>query len=290
MTAPGGGPTAHRGGARAAVLITNDDGIDAPGINALARAAVAAGHDVVVAAPLTEASGMSAALSATERDGRVLVERRTLPGLPGVPAYGVAGTPAFIALLATRGGFGPTPEVVLSGINRGANAGHAVLHSGTVGAALTAAAQGCRALAVSLDVLTATAATAGSGGAAIAAVDLVDDGTRHWDTAAALALGLLPALRRAPAGTVVNVNVPDAPADRVRGLARAALAGFGQVELTVAEVGEGYLRTALAEQSSVLVPGTDLALLAGGYATVTPLRGIAAADDPTGLLPPPPGD
>jgi 5'-nucleotidase len=256
------------------VLITNDDGVAAPGIRALARAAVAAGLDAVVAAPLHEASGMSAAMTVTERDGRVVLEARELPGLAGTPTYGVAGSPGFIALIASRGAFGPAPDLVLSGINRGANAGHAILHSGTVGAALTAAASGARAMAVSLDVLTAAGATATSGGAAIAAIDLVDDESRNWDTAAGFAAELLPALRSAPAGTVFNLNVPDAPRAEVRGLVRAAMARFGQVQMTIVEVGQGYVRMALEEGAGRLDDGTDLAVLAAGYASVTPLRGI----------------
>jgi 5'-nucleotidase len=253
-------------------LITNDDGVAAPGLWALARAAVEAGLDTVVAAPLREASGMSAAMTATERDGRVVLEARELPGLAGTPAYGVAGSPGFIALIASRGAFGPAPDLVLSGINRGANAGHAILHSGTVGAALTAAASGARAMAVSLDVL--TAATAASGGAAIAAINLVDDASRNWDTAAGFAVDLLPALRSAPAGTVFNLNVPDAPRAGVRGLVRAGMARFGQVQMTIAEVGSGYVRLALEEGAGRLDDGTDLAVLAAGYASITPLRGI----------------
>ena len=99
----------------------------------------------------------------------MVVHEHPLPELPDVPAYGVGGSPGFIALIALHGAFGPPPIVVLSGINRGANAGRAVLHSGTVGAAFTAAANGCRAMAVSLDVLSAGEATAASGGAAVAA-------------------------------------------------------------------------------------------------------------------------
>ena len=66
--------------------------------------------------------------------------------------YGVDAAPGFIALIASRGAFGPPPALVLSGINRGLNTGHAVLHSGTVGAAMTGRVNDCRALAVSLDV------------------------------------------------------------------------------------------------------------------------------------------
>jgi 5'-nucleotidase len=93
-----------------------------------------------VAALLPDSSGMSAALTATQADGRIVVEERSLPGLTGVPAYGVAAAPGFIVLIATRGAFGAAPDVVLSGINRGVNTGYAVLHSGTVGAAMTASA------------------------------------------------------------------------------------------------------------------------------------------------------
>ncbi|MDG4766313.1 5'/3'-nucleotidase SurE [Solwaraspora sp. WMMD406] len=261
------------------VLITNDDGIDAPGLRRLAVAAVDEGCQVTVAAPLQEASGMSAAMTAITDHARVLVERRPLPGLDDVPAYGVSASPSYIVVLAALGAFGPPPQIVLSGINRGANAGHAVIHSGTVGAALTAAGQGQRAIAFSLDVLSPVAASSSGGVTAIAALDDTDDEIRHWGTAAELLGRLLPMLRRAPAGTVFNVNAPDVPADRLRGLRRARLASFGQVQMAIAESGEGYLRTSVEETGARLTPGTDLADLAGGYATVTPLRSIDEAED-----------
>jgi 5'-nucleotidase len=264
---------------RLRVLITNDDGIASPGIRALARAVVQAGYDVVVAAPTEEASGTSASLTATEQDGRVVVESRDLVGLPDTQAFAVAASPGYIALLGTRGAFGDPPDVILSGVNRGANAGHAILHSGTVGAALTASANGCHAMAVSLDVLTAAAATAGSGGAAIAYLNQVDDGSRHWDTAAAIAVDLLPALCDAPDDIVFNVNTPDQPREQVRGVRLATMASFGQVQIAVAEVGHGFVRTALEEPGGELEEGTDLAWLRDGYAAVTPLRGVSEAPD-----------
>ena len=132
-------------------LVTNDDGIGSEGIRQLALTAVGLGLDVVVAAPLTDASGSSASLLAVQEDSRIVVERRAIAGLDGVPTYGVAAAPGFISLLAVRGAFGPPPDLVLSGINRGLNTGHAILHSGTVGAALTASTLGCRGVAVSLE-------------------------------------------------------------------------------------------------------------------------------------------
>ncbi|MFD6264698.1 5'/3'-nucleotidase SurE [Micromonospora chalcea] len=261
------------------VLVTNDDGVHAPGIRALARAAYERGLDVVVAAPRHEASGMSAALSAVTDDGRLVFGETELDGLPGVPASAVAASPAYIAILAGLGVFGPVPDLLLSGINRGANAGHAVLHSGTVGAALTAGNNGIRALAVSLDVLTPAAASAGSGGAAIAVLDTVDDESRHWSTAAELAGRLLPWLAGADPGTVLNLNVPDLPADQVAGLRQATLAPFGQVQVSVAERGEGFVRTAVEENAVRAVPGTDIAWLADGYAAVTAIRALGHLPD-----------
>ncbi|MFY1577996.1 5'/3'-nucleotidase SurE [Verrucosispora sp. WMMD703] len=261
------------------VLITNDDGIAAPGIQALARAAVDRGLDVVVAAPLEEASGTSAAMSAMEQDGHVVVHDHPLPELDGVPAFGVGGSPGFIALIAVHGAFGPPPSVLLSGINRGANAGRAVLHSGTVGAAFTAAANGCRAMAVSLDVLSAGEATAASGGAAVAAAARVRDAERNWATAARVALDLLPRLTAAPTESVLNVNAPDLPLARLRGVRQATLATFGQVQMTVAESGHGFVRTSLEEPGQAVQPGTDLALLADGYASVTAVRAVTEVAD-----------
>jgi 5'-nucleotidase len=261
------------------VLVTNDDGIGAPGLRRLAVVAAEQGLDVVVAAPLDESSGISAAMTAVVQDGRVVVDRRGVATLDGVPAFGVGASPGYIVILATLGAFGPPPDTVLSGINRGANAGNAVLHSGTVGAALTAASAGLRAMAVSLDVLTPTAGTAASGGAAIAALDEADDEARHWDTASHLARDLFPAMAGAPAGTVINLNVPDRPPDRVRGLRRADLARFGQVSMTIAEAGEGYVRTSVQESETRPDPGTDLSLLAEGWATVTAIRTVTADDD-----------
>ncbi|MFC7546120.1 5'/3'-nucleotidase SurE [Plantactinospora sp. GCM10030261] len=261
-------------GRRTRVLITNDDGVTAPGIRWLARAAVERGLDVVLAAPHREASGTSAAMTAVERDGQVVVEEHQFDDLPGVTGYGVAGSPGFITLIALHGAFGPPPELVLSGINRGANAGRAVLHSGTVGAACTAAANGCSAVAVSLDVLSAGEATAASGGAAVAAANKVHDHARHWSTAARVALDLLPRLIAAPAGSVLNVNTPDVPYERLRGLRRGSLADFGQVQMTVAEAGSGFVRTSLEETGAEIEPGTDVAWLNQGYASVTAIRAI----------------
>jgi 5'-nucleotidase len=258
------------------VLVTNDDGIAAPGVRYLARAAVDHGFDVVVAAPSEESSGISAAMTAVVSEGRVVIDRRELAMLNGVPAFAVSASPGYIVTLGRLGAFGDPPELVMSGINRGANAGNAVLHSGTVGACLTGASAGLRALAVSLDVLTPTAGSAASGGAALANLDKVSDEARNWKTAAELARKLMPALTTAREGTVINLNVPDRMHEEVRGMRRARLARFGQVQMTIAEAAEDYVRMSMKEEEARPEPGTDLALLLEGWATVTAIHTIIA--------------
>src|SRR5215203_5212209 len=81
-------------------LVTNDDGIDSPGLHALAAAARDAGLEVVVAAPAEQASGTSASLAAVQREGRTVVARRELPGLPDVPAWAVDAQPGHIVVAA----------------------------------------------------------------------------------------------------------------------------------------------------------------------------------------------
>ncbi|GIM91201.1 5'/3'-nucleotidase SurE [Paractinoplanes toevensis] len=246
------------------VLITNDDGVDAPGIRALAEAVRGRGYDTVVAAPAEEQSGMSAALTAVTEGGRVAFETRP-------PGYAVAASPAYIVMLAFLGVFGPPPDVVLSGINRGANTGRAVLHSGTVGAALTAANHGARALAISLDVI--APGELDSGGTAFT---ITDDASLHWTTAADLAADLVDWLTESPPGTVANLNVPDRAGSELAGLRRATLANFGQVRMAVAEQGADFARLTL-ERGDPADEGSDVALLEQGFAALTALRPVAEA-------------
>jgi 5'-nucleotidase len=240
------------------VLITNDDGVGSPGLLALARGARAHGWDVVVAAPAEEASGTSAGLTAAGDARRVAVERRELPGLPDVPVHAVAAHPGLIALVAAQGAFGEPPDIVLSGVNRGANVGRAVLHSGTVGAALTASINGARALAVSLDV--------GLDGAP----------GHHWDAAVAVAAGLFDRLAALPAGAVLNLNVPDRPDPGAP--EPATLAEFGAVQSRIEDTGDGTIALTSVVVEGELPPGSDAALLAEGRATVTALRSVT--EDP----------
>jgi 5'-nucleotidase len=108
---------------------------------------------------------------------------------------------------------------------------------------------------------------------------MVDEPGRHWETAAGLAVGLLDRLTRLPAETVLNLNVPDVPSERLPAIRRARLARFGQVQMTIAEVGRGYVRMALAA-SDGNDADSDVVLLAQGYPTLTAIRGVTEATAP----------
>ena len=238
-------------------LITNDDGIDSPGLWALAAAARAAGLDVVVAAPHLDSSGVGTSVMSVRDGSRTALHPRELPGMADVEAWAVEGHPAYIVHVAGRGWLDPAPDLVLSGINVGANVGQAVLHAGTVGAALTGARHGWRALAVSLEAT------------------WPPPDQLHWDTAAGVLTNVLAGLVAAPAGTVLSLNVPDLPAAQLRELREARLAKFGIVQVRVAhrlgEDGADALHATIGELEDPPEPDTDAALLAAGHSTLTEL-------------------
>lgn len=236
------------------VLVTNDDGIDAPGLRSLALAVLAGGFEVVVAAPAVQSSGSSASIVAEESDGRIAIERRTLTGLEEVPTYAVHGGPGLIALIGARGAFGDPADLVCSGVNHGANVGRAILHSGTVGAALTGGLNGAWGIAVSLDVG-------------------MTPEEFHWDTASAAAVRLIAELTEHPRGTVLNVNVPNTP--HPRGVREATLAPFGIVQTTLTEEDEHHIRLAVEDLPNTPAPGTDAAYLADGWITVSGLDPVS---------------
>lgn len=241
------------------VLVTNDDGIAAPGLHALAAAAVAAGLAVLVAAPAEEASGSGSSIIAVRRDGLVPLQPRELPGLDAVPAYAVAAQPAFISSAALNGWFDPPPSLVLSGINYGANLSDAVMHSGTVGAALTAGRLGARALAVSLDC------------------DHRPEGEPvRWDAAAALVPAVLEVLTATEVGTVLSLNVPNLPPRQLGELKAATLASRSSWRPRISQV-EGGLWVRGIRASETPEPGSDVALLAAGHPTVTLMQPVASA-------------
>lgn len=239
------------------LLLTNDDGIGSPGLHALARHLLRDGHDVVVAAPDQDMSGASAAIGRLHADQHIDVAATEIPGTGGFEGYAVAGPPGLAAMAACLGAFGAPPEVVVSGVNTGLNTGRSVLHSGTVGAALTAQSFGTCGLAISIEPTEPW----------------------HWDTAcehAAAALAWLA--ERAPTRTVLNVNVPGRPRDGVKGVRWAKLDRFGSVRAAVAESGRNRLQFEFHESGRELDPESDTALVADGYVTLTALHGVREAD------------
>jgi 5'-nucleotidase len=240
-------------------LITNDDGIDSPGLWALAESARDFGFDVVVAAPHVDSSGVGTSVMAVRDGGTTRVHPRDLPGLPGIPAFAVEGHPSFIVHAAGRGWLDPVPDVVLSGINLGSNVGRAVLHSGTVGAVLTASLHGWRGLAVSLD----------SGW----------EPPEHpcWDSVQHVLPEAFDLLLAGAEGTVLSMNVPDRAIGELRELREARLARFGSVQVRVRHRhGDGgdALHSDVQELSTPPEPGTDTALLRDGHPTITELISV----------------
>jgi 5'-nucleotidase len=239
------------------VLVTNDDGIEAPGLATLAMAAAGIGR-VVVAAPVDDRSGSGAAVVPAWLDEGILVSRvDDFDGVDG-PAYSVHGPPSLAVLAGMSGALGPIPDLVVSGVNRGSNAGVGVLHSGTVGAALTAGNLRVSALAVSQVCVCVGAAV-------------------HLETAAVAAHAAMSWLLRAPAGTVLNLNVPDLAAADVAGVREAPLARFGTVEaplgsLRPGQAGRMHVRIVARPDASDV--RSDITLLAAGYVTATCLAGV----------------
>jgi len=238
------------------VLVTNDDGVESPGIVALARSLHEAGHDVFVVAPASDLSGAGASIGPLHRSEPIPVAHRHWVDLPEVPVIAIERPPATAVYLACLGAFGERPEIVASGINPGANTGHLVLHSGTVGAALTAAGLGVPALAVSIKW---------------------SDSGYIWETAARLAVPALDWAAEGEEPRVLNLNVPNVELDDLRGVREASLAPYGEFWVASADIRDGDLRIEFKGSEHVPGPDTDAALVLDGYATVTPLLGIVAA-------------
>jgi len=241
------------------VLVTNDDGWESRGIRALAAAVVGQGHTAIVVAPTRDRSGASAAIGPLHQAGTIPFEEHAWPDLPGVRVLAIDAPPATAVYAAVLGGFGDPPDVVASGVNPGANTGHLVLHSGTVGAALSAAALGVPAIATS--------------------VAWNADERHHFDTAATLAAAALEWVVAAPDAEprILNINAPDCPAHEVRDVREAGLAPYGEFWVANADTATGDLKIEFKGSEHEPDPDTDLALVRDGFATVTPLHGIERA-------------
>jgi 5'-nucleotidase len=230
---------------RVRILLSNDDGYFAPGLAALERALSALGT-VTVVAPERDRSGASNSLTLD----RPLSVRRAASGY-----YYVNGTPTDCVHLAVTGLLEDLPDIVVSGINDGANMGDDTIYSGTVAAATEGFLLGIPSLAVSL--------VAGEGG--------------HFETAARVAAELVARFARERFGepVLLNVNVPDIPHDRLRGQQVTRLGKRHKAEPVVKSSnprGQTVYWVGAAGQAQDAGEGTDFHATANGWVSLTPLQ------------------
>ena len=180
------------------ILVTNDDGIDSIGLHFLARALTDLG-DVVVIAPDREYSGAGASVGAL-LEFRPVVVRHTIDGIP--EAWSLNGPPALCVMYARLGVFGPGFDLVVAGINPGANVGRSVYYSGTIGACLAARNGDVSGVAVSQSVT-------GWGIEGQGWADALQN--QKWHVAAEVARAWVAAMLTDPpeSPVVVNLNVPN---------------------------------------------------------------------------------
>jgi 5'-nucleotidase len=227
------------------ILVSNDDGYFAPGIMRLAEALARRG-EVTVVAPERDRSGASNSLTLD----RPLVVRRAANGY-----YSVNGTPTDCVHIAVTGLLDFTPDVIVSGVNLGANMGDDTIYSGTVAAAVEGYLLGIPSLAVSL--------TSKAGA--------------HFESAIGVALELVERLARRPFGepVLLNVNVPDVPASELRGIEVTRLGKRHKAEpvtrLTTPR-GETAYWIGPAGGAADAGPGTDFHAVERRQVSVTPLR------------------
>ena len=228
------------------ILLSNDDGYFAPGLEALAQA-VSDLAEVIVVAPERDRSGASNSLTLD----RPLMLRRAPNGF-----FFVNGTPTDCVHLAVTGMLEHTPDMVISGINHGANMGDDTVYSGTVAAATEGYLLGVPSVAVSL------ASKSGEG---------------NFAAAAQIARELVQRFQREGFGepVLLNVNVPDMPSERLRGMRVTRLGKRHKAEPVVKTVNprhETVYWIGAAGAAQDAGEGTDFHAVADGYVSVTPLQ------------------
>src|SRR5215510_16140949 len=227
------------------ILLSNDDGYFAPGLAILAKSLAELGT-ITVVAPERDHSGASNSLTLD----RPLSVRESANGFRFVN-----GTPTDCVHLAVTGLLEEMPDMIVSGINLGANMGDDTIYSGTVAAAAEGFLLGIPSLAISL--------TSKAG--------------EHFESAIGVALQLVERLRRQPFGepVLLNVNVPDIPAAKLRGAEITRLGKRHKAEPVVklqTPRGETAYWIGPAGGAADAGPGTDFHAVESGRVSVTPLR------------------
>jgi 5'-nucleotidase len=232
------------------VLVSNDDGVDAPGIRILAEGLRAAGHEVRVVAPDRDRSGASNSLTLDMPVRVTRLDEHT---------WRVAGTPTDCVHLALTGMFDEDaePDIVVSGINNAANLGDDVIYSGTVSAAMEGRFLGLPAVAVSL--VTA------------------DHQPMHFETAARAAVEIVARLKAdpLPADTILNVNVPDRAWEDITGFEVTRLGNRHRSEPCVPAQdprGRSLFWIGPAGREQDAGPGTDFHAVRTGHISITPIH------------------
>ena len=235
------------------ILLTNDDGIGARGMDVLERIARSISDDVTIVAPAEEQSGKGRSLTITAPIRlRQLGERR----------YAVTGTPTDAVMMALALVMKDAPpDLILSGVNRGANLAEDTSYSGTVAGAAEGALAGIRSIALSQ----------------VYARHAPGDDVSFAPAEAWGARVLAPLLDAAWAPrTLVNINFPSVAPDEVRGIrvVGQGLRDYGRmrVEHGTDPRGYGYHWLAMGSGNGAAAPGTDLEAVADGYISVTPLH------------------
>ena len=239
------------------ILLTNDDGIYAPGIAAMYQALLKKGHQVFVVAPDSERSAVGHAITVSDplKVSCVDVESR-------ITGYAIKGTPADCVKLAVNALLEEKPDFVISGINKGANTGNHIIYSGTVSAATEGTMFGIPSIAVSLDVSLGKKETMDFRHAAEFAVNLSETVVQQG--------GL-------PTGTLLNVNVPALKSEDIKGVRVGKQARFqhsDEYERRTDPFDRTYYWLKL-EQVVVTDPPemeVDYRLLKEGYVVVSPIQ------------------
>ena len=241
------------------ILVTNDDGINACGLETCARIAEALGSEVWVVAPEFDQSGVAHSLSLSDPLRlRKLGERR----------FAVKGTPTDCVIMAVRHLMADAPpDLVLSGVNRGQNIAEDVSYSGTVAGAIEGTILGIPSIALSQAFGAATREAP------------------RFDTAEAHAPDLIRTLiaEGIPAGTLLNINFPDCAPDAVKGVAATFQGRRDQKLLRIEPRTDGranaYYWIAFERRVVNPAPGSDLKAIDEGRISVTPLR-LDMTDEP----------
>jgi 5'-nucleotidase len=243
---------------RPLVLVTNDDGLGSDGLRAAAMAIEAIGARALVAAPSSNMSGAGAAIGPI--GSSVGIRRVQLDEIEG-DSFAVDAPPAMIVVSALSGAFGEVPTAVISGVNAGVNLGRAILHSGTVGAAMTAQNLGLPAVAISLS--------------ANVVLDDAHGGDVHssttWRDAADAGVRVLDSIMATGRPLLANVNAP-ASVVATTEVVRTRLARFGSV--TAALTDDALQFQLVIDAGALDEEGTDAAAVHAGQISVSFLGGV----------------